>query len=304
MATTINEFFGFPAGDQSVIAKDHIEREICPFLGSRCTKTLSDGIIAGVCSLRPVTSGPVICCPNRLYADDYAILSDIATIAFGPGIPLEPGGTASKVAVESGAEVVAVFGKGWGGELRLPQRQGQGAYFVDWILARLRPDGTLLEFVAVEVQSIDTTGNYRGARTALLEGRAMERSSAAFNWENVSKRILPQLLYKGNVLQREELCRGGLFFVSPSPVHHRIMKRLGGQESLLEYPLQSSSLTFLSYGFDETQARAGYPTSLRLENRFTTNINQVAAAFAGPGVMPSANVYQTAILTALGRNAG
>ncbi len=42
-------------------------------------------------------------------------------------------------------------------------------------------------------------------------------SKAGVNWENVSKRILPQLIYKGYVLRRERLCSKGLFFVCPKP---------------------------------------------------------------------------------------
>lgn len=106
---------------------------------------------------------------------------------------------------------IAVFGHGWGGELRLPQRAGTGSYFVDWVLARLDENGELAEFTAIEVQTIDTTGNYREARTALLENRSVISDTVGLNWENVSKRIIPQLIYKGQVLQREDLCRTGLF---------------------------------------------------------------------------------------------
>lgn len=51
----------------------------------------------------------------------------------------------------------------------MPQRAGTGSYFVDWVLARLDGNGELTEFTAIEVQTIDTTGNYREARSALLE---------------------------------------------------------------------------------------------------------------------------------------
>ena len=49
--------------------------------------------------------------------------------------------------------------------------------------------------------------------------RSPEYSNAGMNWENVNKRILPQLIYKGHVLRREELCRKGLFFVCPKHVN-------------------------------------------------------------------------------------
>jgi Restriction endonuclease NotI len=68
--------------------------------------------------------------------------------------------------------------------------------------------GELLEFVPVEVQSMDTTGSYQPewyrlfGRT-LPEGRFKKGSN--INWENVNKRIIPQLMSKGNVFRREEL---------------------------------------------------------------------------------------------------
>ena len=48
------------------------------------------------------------------------------------------------------------------------------------------------------------------------------------NWENVNKRILPQIIYKGHVLRLEERCTKGLYFVCPKQVYSRIRERLGG----------------------------------------------------------------------------
>src|SRR5260221_14317831 len=92
---------------------------------------------------------------------------------------------------------IAVFGKRWGKELRLPSRAKKaggkvGAYFVDWILAHTDAAGKLLGFVAIEVQSIDTTGNYRAERKAYLDGSSFKgNSTAGPNWEDVNKRIPP-----------------------------------------------------------------------------------------------------------------
>ena len=108
------------------------------------------------------------------------------------------------------------FRQRWGKELRLPNRGSRGAYFVDWVLARLDASGELIDFVAVEVQSIDTTGNYRAEREAYLESRPFaSTSTAGFNWENVNKRILPQIIYKGHVLRQEPLCQKGLLLHLP-----------------------------------------------------------------------------------------
>lgn len=300
MATEIFEFFGYRATDRTPEAVESAERRHCPFIDGQCTKVLSDGLIAGVCSLKPSRSTPVICCPNRLYAEEYQALKDVAGIAFGQGLPMAIGRRAAELARAEGSDAIAIFGKGSGGELRLPQRGGRGGYFVDWILARVNGGGQLLDFVAVEVQSIDTTGNYRPGRNALLEPeRLVVRNTAGFNWENVNKRIIPQLLYKGNVLQRESLCTKGLFFISPQAVYDRIMNRLGGPDVLLRYPLQSSSITFMPYDYAGGEVTYGERLPLELGEVFTTNIGQMAQAFAGPGVMPPENSYRDAIRLAL-----
>jgi Restriction endonuclease NotI len=246
--------------------------------------------------LKPATHGPVICCPVRLYADDYRILQDVADAVFAPGLPLRAGASARQHARTSNQPCVAVFGKDWGGELRLPQRGGRGGYFVDWILARLDASGVLTDFVAVEVQSIDTTGNYQQARLALLRGDPPVKATAGFNWENVSKRILPQIIYKGHVLRREPLCTKGLFFICPTPVFMRINDRLGG--TMMTYGLQPGSMTFRWYDLDPAGV-VGVPRPLLLGGQFTTTVDQVALAFTSPSNLPPARVYEQAITEAL-----
>lgn len=299
MATIISEYFGYRPGDTSAPALEMAEREQCPFIEAKCTKVLRDGIVAGVCSLKPASGAPVVCCPNRLYASDHRFLQDIADVAFRPGLPLRPGASARQFARSSGQRAVAVWGKMYGGELHLPQRRGSGNYYVDWILAELTPDGDLDRFVAAEVQSIDTTGNYRGGLKALRDDRSVVGNTAGFNWENVNKRIIPQILYKGHVLQRETWCDRGLFFVTPRPVYDKIMERLGGESALIPYPMKSSTITFMTYDLDWSSAVDGEPVPLVRGRVFTTDTGQVASAFAGQGVMPPADCYRDAILQAL-----
>jgi hypothetical protein len=51
------------------------------------------------------------------------------------------------------------FGQRLGKELKVKSRGS--SYSFDWIIAKVDSVGDLLEFVAVEVQTIDTTGSYR-----------------------------------------------------------------------------------------------------------------------------------------------
>lgn len=300
MAGTLWEFFGYRATDSSAAAISAASSETCPIINERCEKTFNDGVVSGACTLKPVNAGPVICCPIRLYADNYKVLHDIAFKAFGTRLNLVPGAQAVKHATSNSEPCVAVFGKRWGGELRLPQKKGKGGYFVDWVLAKVDGQGELEEFVAVEVQTIDTTGNYRNGFTALKKNRSVEKTTAGLNWENVSKRILPQLIYKGQVLQREELCKKGLFFVCPQPVSDRIMDRLGGQEGLIRYALQPASITFVAYDHNLTPNFIdGQLVPLRNTLTHSTTVYKVQEAFNNV-TLPDENVYRDAILKALG----
>lgn len=224
------------------------------------------------------------------------MLSDIAHTAFGPDLRLVPARQAHEGVRDS--KDVIVFGKRWGKELKLPTRGRSGSYFVDWVLVRFGHQGELAEFVAVEVQSMDTTGNYREERDAYMrESSYGKHSKAGINWENVSKRILPQLIYKGNVLRRERLCTKGLFFVCPTPVYERVADRLG--HNMMEYPnLQPGSLTFRWYDISNEPVDGQF-RSLQPSGQFSTTVDQVALAFTAPVNLPAPNVYETAILAEL-----
>ncbi len=293
MASTIIEFFGYGPEDRSPVAIEGRRSLRCPFLGRQCVKTLSDGLISGACTLKPTNAGPVICCPIRLYANNYEILRDVARVSFGPVIPLVPSGSIT----EETGECVAVFGKGWGKELRLPTRGKSGAYFVDWVLAHVSAKRELINFVAVEVQSIDTTGNYRQERDTYLKEEPFHgKSTAGFNWENVNKRILPQLIYKGHVLRQEPLCQKGLFFVCPTPVYAKISERLGG--GLRPYAMQPGALTIMWYDIG-APVEPGNQRGLVSVGQFTTTTDQVALAFTSPSNLPPAQVYENAIRASL-----
>ncbi len=299
MAGYIAEFFGYAASDKSDEALSTAARKNCPFLGNFCVKTLSrDKIISGVCALRQKTPGSpnVICCPIRLYAENYKMLYEIAYKAFHQQQNLYAGRVAvDKARQEGGA--IAVFGKGWGGELRLPQRKGLGSYFVDWVLARLDANGELAELTAIEVQTIDTTGSYGNAQRALTESRDLIPDTAGLNWENVSKRIIPQIIYKGQVLQREDLCRSGLYLVCPKPVYQRIIDRLGGTDKLPKFPSQPASINFIAYDEIATQ-EDGVITPLGIVEEHCTTVYKVQEAFSSLN-LPEGNVYKEALSRSL-----
>lgn len=293
----ILEFFGYDPRDTSpeaARARDLLE---CPFLRSTCIKQLHDGSPSGACTLvRSKADSSVIICPIRLYANGYQVLKDVALQAFEEDLTLVAGSRLAEFGERYPEKpCIVVFGHRWGKELRLPSRSKNrgGAYFVDWILAHIGPKGDLVGFVAVEVQSIDTTGNYREERKAHLAGVPFSgRSTANLNWENVNKRILPQIIYKGHVLRREPLCHKGLYFICPTVVYERIAERLGGK--LDEIHPHPGSVTIMWYDVG-LAVPSGQIRSLRLVGNSTVTVDTIALAFTAPSNLPPHRVYEKAI---------
>ena len=230
-----------------------------------------------------------------MYSGDYHVLLDVAQTCFGPAARL----CRTTADMKADGNDVQVFGKRWGKELRLPNRGIGGGYFVDWVLALVDGNRKLKEFVAVELQTMDTTGSYEAEVNAFYRGEIPAKpSTAGINWENVSKRILPQIIYKGHVLRREPLCTKGLFFICPTPVYQRILTRLGGR--LEEYHPQAGALTFRWYDL-AAETADGTQRSLINGGQRTTTIDQVALAFTSPSNLPAPRVYEQAILAELGK---
>ena len=151
--------------------------------------------------------------------------------------------------------------------------------------------------------TLHTTGNYRTAREKLLQNREITKDTVGFNWENVAKRIIPQIIYKGQILQREDLCKTGLYFVCPEPVYERVLARLGGKERLPVFPTQPASIHFVSYDYiddvaDATVINYGTARPLDLIEEHITTVYKVQEAFSALN-LPNGNVYRDAIMRSL-----
>ncbi len=152
---------------------------LCPFIQSRCTKTSHqiDGPLP-VCSLyrrhrSPDTSpGPPICvCPNRFL--QARVHDDVCRECWSER-RTENIQLVSEVQMEK-------FGK------------------VDFVIADLNSEETeVRDFISVELQAVDITGSYLPSYEAITAPRVMEsRHPYGFNWANVRKRFIGQLIAKG-----------------------------------------------------------------------------------------------------------
>jgi len=293
MPTKLIEFHGFKP--LSSASKDFAVRKWCPFVDAKCKKSQS----GGACALQPTKGPPVIICPNRLYGGGFKVISRIAYEVFGGDSELITDVEAEarrRNGTLSGQEVV-VFGQGYSGEvgIKAPAEEGEsGSFKVDFLLAKIGSDLQPISIVAVEVQTIDTTDSYKAAcdnyyKEISYPGEWGEGTTkAGFNWENVTKRILPQIIYKGHALRRERLAKHGLFFVLPHPVLQKIRTRIGN--SLLEYPKGPGTITFQSYQL--ASHLDGEAQALEAIEEFTTTVEQIAFAFVSPQNLPPLGIYE------------
>ena len=300
MALLITETFGYSTSDNSEQAMAQRKSQICPFINKICWKKFrAGGVVSGTCTVKQPKGEEVIICPDRLYADQFLILRDIAVRAFGEGMqligPTEIGKT------NGDKDRIVTFGKRWGKEIRVPQLSETGEEknksfsSADWILARVTEAGKLIEFVPVEVQSMDTIGSYQSVwcemnGLPLPEGHHPKKQPG-INWENVNKRILPQLLTKGNVFRRERLCLKGIFFVCPTPVYNALIRRLGAK--LSQFPMQAGAITFRHYSL--SQAPHGQMRPLTLGGEFTTTIENLRDVFNSTLNLPEMGVIANKI---------
>jgi len=295
MAVKITETFGYQITDHSPVALEQRKTTICPFIGKKCWKYFrSGGLTNGTCAVKSPEGPEVIICPDRLYADSLKILREVAIEAFGPKVSLiSPSDLQS---TQGQPNRVIAFGKRSGKELRIQKAAGStDEYSSDWVLALLDADGVVEAFTPVEVQTMDTTGSYQREWYHLngLEVPANFRSTPpGLNWENVNKRIIAQLLIKGNVFSKEVRCNRGLFFICPEPVYQSLMRRLGAK--LSEHPLTLGTLTFRRYQLEPT-AEHGTIRKLVFTGQFTTSIQNFRDAYNSTLNLPQMGIVEQTI---------
>jgi len=299
MGLLITETFGYATSDTSAPATTQRKSEGCPFIGKTCWKRFrAGGVISGTCAVKPPTSEEVIICPDRLYAENFRILREVVTEAFGPSMNLIGPDDINRTKGEENR--VVAFGKRWGKELRVPKSaENANGYAADWILAKISKSNQVEQFVPVEVQTMDTTGSYqrewyRMNRLDLPSG--CDPTDPSINWENVNKRIIPQLLTKGNVFGREATCRKGLFFICPAPVYKKLIERLGAK--LSSWPMQTGALTFRWYDLVPFTIPGGI-RSLQCQGQFTTSIENLKEAFNSTLNLPTMGVMAATIQEAV-----
>lgn len=178
------EVFGFPPDDMTEEAKRHREKKLCPFNNKvpGCTKDKA-GDPLGVCSIVDGDSS-TITCPIR-FRQDWRVAADAAEFfGFSPG---------SWTILQ---------------EVRLNDKNGRSAGNIDLIVVDRDERGQLKDFGSVEIQAVYISGNVRRPFEHYMNDPERHQH---MNWtatqvradylSSSRKRLLPQLIYKGEILK-------------------------------------------------------------------------------------------------------
>lgn len=179
------EVFGFPITNLSADAQYYRDNQLCRFTKKSCTKDKADDPL-GTCSIYH-SDKPVITCPMR-FREDGIIFRDAAEFFFDPNT--------TWTAIS---------------EVRLHDAQGQTAGNIDIVLVAHDDQGQILDFGAIEIQSVYISGN---VRVIFQDYIADPQNYLTKDWSSQPnyprpdflsssrKRLAPQLIYKGGILHQ------------------------------------------------------------------------------------------------------
>lgn len=207
----------------------------CPFIKSRCPKrsTQLPDEPYPICSLWRGT-GPktdpqkdlIFVCPKRFYAVDF--LTEVVKYCWAGDAPENP--------------MVA------------PEVKMEGFGNVDFVIADVGQDGEVEKFLSVELQAIDITGSAFKAYQALRAGEDLEkRPTYGFNWDNVYKRYITQLIRKGYFHHH---WKSKIVAVIPEQVYEYIKGRAGFMRSP-DVKSPDVNIIFMTYCLEADPTRPG-----------------------------------------------
>ena len=179
------EVFGFPPDNFSLEAKRYRKNKLCPFNNRvpSCTKDKANDPL-GVCSILEKDDLTIVC-PIR-FRERWIVTDDAAAFFFPPGV--------------SWTTLT---------EVRLNDKHGKSAGNIDVVLVAYDDSGRLLDFGALEIQSVYISGNIRRPFTRYMSD---PHSNYNLDWtghanyprpdylSSSRKRLAPQLIYKGGIL--------------------------------------------------------------------------------------------------------
>ena len=220
---------------------------LCPFHNSICSKRSHS--YTGpfpICSVfrrrRGEDPTPVIVCPRRLYAAD--IYNDVIRHVW-PG--------------DKPVNTVVVH------EIKMGK-----VGTVDMVIAELSDDKrSIKNFVSVELQAVDITGTYESAYTSIVLGQPLDKlPTYSFNYKNVQKRFITQLIDKGFFHHHWGT---KIIAVVQDVIYDNLKERI----SFPEISIEHSNVIFMQYSMTPVDTPDGMRYELKLKNVTGTTHNEL-----------------------------
>lgn len=289
------EVFGYAPDDLTPSVRSLWKLGACPFINKACIKTNHDSsVVYGTCSVT-TTFGDCIICPNRLYERDYATLRAVSKDAFGTNVKFVLFDEYIRRRSESGTFVVAL-GQNSGKEVKIGR-----SLSMDWVLAKIQ-NNQLIEYVGIEVQSIDITNNYRDAwyayKNLTHSTKTIPSSEHGMNWANVHKRLIPQIIRKGVVYSNSKLVKAGLYFVLPDIVYRKF-EDIIGEDIPLVGDKGANILTIHTYELSPRVAH-GKQRTLIAKRKLRVSLDEFSQRFISGPNLPSGEELDEAVKRVLG----
>ena len=289
------EIFGYAPDDLTPSVRSLWNLGECPFINKSCSKSNHDSsVVYGTCSVT-TTFGDCIICPNRLYEKNYATLRTIAKDAFGDVAEFILFDEYIKRRNECGVFVVAL-GQNSGKEVKIGR-----SLSMDWVLAKIE-NNQLIEYVGVEVQSIDITNNYRDAWYAYKNlnrnTKTIPSSEHGMNWANVHKRLIPQIIRKGVVYSNSNLVKAGLYFVLPDIVYRKCEDIIGVDIPIISNK-GSNVLTIHTYDLSPPTIH-GQQRTLIDNRKIRVSLDEFSQRFISGPNLPTGDELDEAVKRVLG----
>jgi hypothetical protein len=270
--TRIAEFFGISTKAALTPSDWHdlVEQKICPFLNRTCIKTRKSlpSVSIGTCTMfyGAQTSAPLMICPHRLLERHQVFMDCIHLLTLH-----EPGN-----------------------ELRLIPETSIPGGNIDYFLVSIR-SGKIVDFVGIELQTLDTTGTVWPERQQFLQSQGIPvedeidlKKRFGMNWKMTAKTVLVQLHHK--VATFEHLNKHLVLVVQDHLLDY--MKRQF-QFAHIGQPLTHNPMHFHSYSLVQD---SDFELRLQMHERLSTDTNGIAQAL---GLQVEARVQLNTIIGGL-----
>ena len=244
----VREFFGIYIKRDDVDWNNIVYSQHCPYKEKKCVKVRKSNpdMSIGICTVNYSNYNDIMICPHR-FLERRQIFIDCAHLLslHEPGNELH---LLSEVAVPGGS--------------------------VDYFLISVRKN-KVVDFVGIELQTLDTTGSLWSERTALIQDKGIEVDEAdllsksfGMNWKMSAKTILIQMHHK---IETFEHLGKHLVMVVQDCFRDYMAREF--EFSHFNQARQGDSFHIHSYLLDETDKNS---LRLSLKERISTDANGIA----------------------------